>query len=286
MKYDNLLSILIPTYNRYELTKALVSDLLSQIDENNLYGCVEVIVCDNSTSFDDKIKFKNSLSNHNHVVKYYDTGENIGPTANWIQCILHATHRYSLFVFSDDYLNKDGLIHIFRMLKNSSCDIYFLKAQINTNGKFVNYLDYEEFINLNTDVLLKQFLTTEKLPVSPGCTVLKTEKLKTINFDKIINKYPGARKMGAGSDAFIIYSCLKEANKIFFSSLDLIVLRDHEDSFTGSSNSKKEVIRNIAILKLDLIRQEFGLFQYVYYFFIKQFEMPIIHMRIKLWSIN
>jgi hypothetical protein len=281
-----LLSILVPTFNRLDLTKRLIFDLHEQVRNDNLEHLIEIIVCDNSTNNEEKCILSDYISSLNDFTKYYDTGSNIGPTENWIQCISHAESAYSFFIFSDDYLKPGGLFSIVDLLKNNDLDILFLKAQIDKNGALLEYLNYSAFLNLNLRELLFLYLTTESLPVSPGCTVLRTNELKVLNFEEILSKYPAAKSMGAGSDAFMIYKCLKNANKVKFINSNIVVLRDHNESYTGNVVSKKNVIRSIAILKLNLLKREFGFISFLFYFIKKQFDITFIRMRINLFVIK
>ena len=94
-----LLSILIPTYNRFELTKNLIYNLTDQIKKDQFEELVEIIVCDNSSKVDQKRQLFEFVGTLSGLVKFYDTGENIGPVNNWKQCIFRAKSEYSLFVF-------------------------------------------------------------------------------------------------------------------------------------------------------------------------------------------
>ena len=279
-----LLSLLIPTYNRLNLTKSLVLNLSDQIKKNGVGDLVEIIVCDNSTNLAEKIELSDLINTLDDYVRFYNTGENIGPTENWIRCIENADSEYSLFIFSDDYFFPDGLSILINSVSKNNIDVLFVKAQIEKGGHLFEYLNFADFEKYRIRDLLFLFLTSESLPVSPGCAVLRTDVLKALNFDQILSNYPAAKLMGAGSDAFMIYSCLARAERVNFLNNNVVVLRDHEESYTGNANSKKAVMRSIAILKLNLLRVEFGLIYYFYYFIRKQFNLTIIRMRIKLWG--
>jgi glycosyltransferase involved in cell wall biosynthesis len=277
-----LLSLLVPTYNRVDFTKQLISSLYDQCKKDGLEESIEIIVCDNSSNVDQKLLLVEFVSTLSGLVKLYDTGENIGPVKNWMQCIFRAKSEYCLFVFSDDYLLDGSLNKMRDFLQCDNYDSVFLKANILINNQPRDYLDFRSYHELDCKTVLRVFLTTELLPVTPGCVIMRTSVLKSISFDSILLKYKASVKTGSGVDLFIVYSAIVASKNILFHDEVSVILRDHSDSFTGNLDTKKDVLITTILLRLELIRRHYGFLTYLYFAVKRQLEIRNLRMRINL----
>ena len=91
-----IVSILIPTRNRYQLVIKAVRSALSQT-----YRSIEVVVTDNSDT-DQLSDMLVSISDER--IRYVKNSKNIGPILNWRKALDIASGEYCMLLPDDDYL--------------------------------------------------------------------------------------------------------------------------------------------------------------------------------------
>lgn len=118
-KYKKLLSIIIPTKNRYECLIPVVSALLKYIEKED----VELIIQDNSDDNKEGLLFFEELKDQR--VKYFYHQESLSIQDNTIYAIDNANGKYLIFIGDDDLVSP----HIYEFIeyidkKNIKCLIY------------------------------------------------------------------------------------------------------------------------------------------------------------------
>ncbi|MFE3869293.1 glycosyltransferase family 2 protein [Flavobacterium sp. LS2P90] len=98
-KYNNLLSIIIPTKNRYECLIPVVSALLKYIENDD----VELIIQDNSDDNKEGLLFFEQLKDQR--VKYFYHQESLSIQDNTIFAIDNAKGKYLIFIGDDDLVS-------------------------------------------------------------------------------------------------------------------------------------------------------------------------------------
>lgn len=98
MKYD--ITVGIPTYNRAHCLGRAISSALAMTDVN-----IEIIVCDNCSTDDTAVEMQRFSGNP--IVKYFRSSFNIGPTANYNQCLERASGQYFMILGDDDWLSPN-----------------------------------------------------------------------------------------------------------------------------------------------------------------------------------
>lgn len=96
---DKLLSILIPTKNRYECLIPVVSAILKFVQDDE----IEIIVQDNSLSNSDYVSF--FLSNNDARLKYFYTSNDLSLNENTILAINNSCGKYLTFIGDDDLVS-------------------------------------------------------------------------------------------------------------------------------------------------------------------------------------
>ena len=117
-----VLSICIPTYNRAIYLDELLGSIVSQLSE--LKDCIEICVSDNaSTDHTDAIvkKYRDSCA-----LVYHKNPKNLGPDANFLQCVKIAKGDYAWIVGSDDKLVSGAVHEIIAVLRDSQFTIDML----------------------------------------------------------------------------------------------------------------------------------------------------------------
>lgn len=109
-----LLSVLIPTYNRYQYLRGCLSSI-SRLESNRF----EVIVQDNTVDNDEIVKFIDSL--HDPRIKYYHVVEHVSQSENSDLAMSHATGKYIVMIGDDDSI-CDNLIEACDFCEKNSID--------------------------------------------------------------------------------------------------------------------------------------------------------------------
>ncbi len=95
---SNMVSILIPTFQREGLLIQSLSSAMHQTYEN-----LDIVVCDNASS-DNSVKIAQSISSRDPRVRIYKWGHNIGWQRNFRNLLDLAYGSYTKFLMSDDLL--------------------------------------------------------------------------------------------------------------------------------------------------------------------------------------
>jgi glycosyltransferase involved in cell wall biosynthesis len=144
MPVKKLLTLAIPTYNRYAILEKALGIIQPQLE--SLKGQIEYIVSDNC-----------SPDNTQDVVKQYiDTGmpiqyirneSNIGIMRNIIQCYKMATAKYVWVLGDDDYITENALFFVINILQNDSNQygLLFHSTLLPDQTGFTVYTDKKRF---------------------------------------------------------------------------------------------------------------------------------------------
>ena len=104
-----IVSITIPTYNRGYLLKETLVALFSQINEDQLYDQVEVVVCDNA-SLDNTAEVVNFyISQNKYRIIYNKNEENLGVIKNILKTVELSNGTFWMFYGDDDVVPKGAL---------------------------------------------------------------------------------------------------------------------------------------------------------------------------------
>lgn len=114
MEKEKLLSIVVPTKNRYKYLKYLI-----QLVEGFQSNLIELVVHDNSDDNSEIIPFINNI-NFN-CLKYYYSKEKLSVKDNCDQAILHSTGEYVCMLGDDDGL-LPSVISVVQYMKENSID--------------------------------------------------------------------------------------------------------------------------------------------------------------------
>ncbi len=96
---EPLLSIVVPTYNRYEYLKGCISTLIKVQSDN-----IEFIIQDNTRNNDEIVEFIRSITDSR--IKYYHVAEHMSVSENCNMGIIHASGRYVCMLGDDDTISS------------------------------------------------------------------------------------------------------------------------------------------------------------------------------------
>ena len=118
-----LLTIAIPTYNRANCLRLLLSELAKQISDDR----VELIVSDNASP-DETPKIIEDYTRQGMKFQYTRNIINVGPDANILQCYEMAQGEYVWIVGDDDVIVPGGLDWVLSVLEKRKYDLIYVSS--------------------------------------------------------------------------------------------------------------------------------------------------------------
>lgn len=109
------LTIAIPTYNRQRYLAELLPELVAQCKEANASAPrVEVLVIDNASTDATSAYVTGNFPND---VRYFRNEANIGPDANFIECVKRSSGQYVWLFGDDEIISKNAVASLLELIK-------------------------------------------------------------------------------------------------------------------------------------------------------------------------
>lgn len=232
---NNLVSILIPTYNRRDFVKEAINSALAQT-----YSNIEVIVVDNNSTDNTYESLLEEYSIYPNI-KIFKNEENVGPVRNWIKCLERAQGKYSKILFSDDLIKPTFIENTICHFNNDTAFVYSSTEVIQNSTITKKILYRGKTTSFSSQLFLKRsILSDPQVPVSPGCAIFRTKDLRENLLIEITNKENlDFSFYGAGNDLLLfLLPCLKYS-KVVHIDEPVSVFREHNTSFTCSNDLEK-----------------------------------------------
>lgn len=118
-----LLTIAVPTYNRAECLRELLSGLADQLQNESR---VELIISDNASPDETPAVVQDFVARGLHV-RYLRNTKNIGPDANFLQCFEQACGKYVWLFSDDDLIVPGGVDKILSYCASANYDLISLR---------------------------------------------------------------------------------------------------------------------------------------------------------------
>jgi glycosyltransferase involved in cell wall biosynthesis len=225
----DIVSILIPVYNRVHLISETVESALFQT-----YTNLEIIICDNCST-DGTWELIQKLGKKDHRILIFQNKENIGPVKNWKKCVEHANGNYSKILFSDDLISENYISECIHLMNNKTAFV-LSNVHLIKDGKVVKQgYKYGENPVYNTDYYFKNILleNNEGFPISPGAAFFRTSELLSSIHSDIKNPLGlGFSKFGAGNDLLIFLLIANKYSQLQVAQGAIAFFRIHDNSFT------------------------------------------------------
>ena len=229
----DLVSIIIPVYNR----KTIIEEVV-ECSVNQTYKNIEVIIVDNNST-DGTYEFLKSKYEDNHSVCIYQNETNIGPVRNWKKCLEYAHGEFCKILWSDDLMENEFIEKAVNILRKEN-DIAFVYSKVSGAqvGMDRNYgiTSY----SLGRDGKYEKDIFLEKMcrfdgsvPLSPGCALFRTKDIKIVT--EIPNDFEiSYLDTGAGPDVLIYLFASKNYKYIYYLDDVLNYFRSHSGSISCS----------------------------------------------------
>ncbi|MDK2977663.1 MAG: hypothetical protein PWP52_377 [Bacteroidales bacterium] len=227
-----LISIVIPVYNRKDIVSKSVDSALIQN-----YPNFEIIIVDNNST-DGTFEFLNEKYGGEPKIKLFQNDTNVGPVKNWIRGIEEAKGKYIKLLFSDDWIESNYLLSISKFFNEDEVSLFYTPAIIHSEERSVSfYKTYKKNKLIPSNKFISNLLLGYRTPVSPGCALF-TKELLLESLNIVINKknHDQFLMYGAGIDMYCyLYSALN--NKyVYYISDSFAHFLSHKGSFTTSNS--------------------------------------------------
>lgn len=234
-KDNELVSILIPTFNREKYMKESIQSALAQTYKN-----IEVIVVDNAST-DKTWEICCQCVKREPRLKVYRNSQNLGPVRNWRKCLEYATGKYSKILWSDDIIAPNFIEKTLPFMQDYTVGFVFTGTEVFfENGKKRNVYFIGETGKYSTLKYIDNVLFGVNYPVSPGCALFRTSDLRKNLLMNIPNKVHADFSMHAiGNDLLIFLLTAHQYPNFSFVNEKLSYFRAHSDSITLQSKAGK-----------------------------------------------
>lgn len=204
---EPIISIVIPVYNEENYLKETINAVINQTYKN-----LEIIIVNDG-----------SIDNSKKIIDYYASiddrikpihKENSGVSNSRNVALDNVTGKYVCFMDADDYISKDYVSYLYKILKENEAEISLVPTPYDFTGK----IDIEEIINS------RDYLEKKSIRVINGKEATKqmlyyhikiSSWCKLISMD-LINKYKIRfnPKLKCGEGFNFCTTCLQRAKKV------------------------------------------------------------------------
>jgi|WetSurMetagenome_2_1015567.scaffolds.fasta_scaffold01070_4 glycosyltransferase involved in cell wall biosynthesis len=229
MKESELVSILIPVYNRVNIVGETIQSALNQTYKN-----IEIVICDNCST-DGTWELLQQYTKEDNRIHIFRNEENIGPVRNWEKCLSHANGIYSSFLWSDDIISESFIKHTMELFDDDTAFV-MSGVQILKDGVILSNTKYQKRKQYSSREYLYNKLLYGDLgfPMSPACCLFRLKDLKNALIINIPNKLGlDFSKYGAGNDLLFFLINASRYTKIKTTGTIESFFRDHPDSFSS-----------------------------------------------------
>lgn len=239
----------IPVYNHSEYLEQCIQSCLEQSYRN-----FEIILTDDHSSEKEIIpllkKYEKQYPNKIRCI-YHNQNSGISSTIN--EQILNSKSDYYVFLDCDDYLEKNALFEVFKVIKASNSDYIFTdRNHVDEKGNFLFKVEcggFKQLLDAGLDI-------NEILPLGMAASHMKTIKLSFLNKVGLNSNYfsiPG--KAGCQDYDLALRSLLNDCN-FYYLNKALYNHRWHSKSITMGNNYQQTLLS-------DMVQQLFKVRKYL-----------------------
>jgi glycosyltransferase involved in cell wall biosynthesis len=226
---DDLVSILIPVYNRAHLIRESVASALAQT-----YARIEVVVIDNASN-DTTWEVLQELAGQDTRLRIYRNEHNIGPVRNWIACVEQARGTYAKILWSDDLIDPEFVSATLPLLKDNVAFVY-TGARIFSSTHSATYYMRGVTGTFPSSDFVGSALYGRNVPYSPGCAIFRTADLRAFLVADVPNRMGSDfSQLAIGNDLLILLMAAHRYPQVGFVNKALSSFRDHPGSISISA---------------------------------------------------
>jgi glycosyltransferase involved in cell wall biosynthesis len=234
---EELVSVLVPTYNRAELIAETIQSALLQTHSN-----IEVIVVDNAST-DGTWAVIESLTGKDHRIKAFRNKTNIGPVRNWLRCVSEANGVFGKILWSDDLLHPDFLSQAISAIKQPGVGFVYSPAVVFSGDKPTlgkRYFDIPPSGVRPSSEFIQGSLLSLDYPKSPGCALFRMTDMRDYLIKDVPNRIGSDFSMHAIGNDLLLFLMVAARYPYFVKlSEPLSYFRAHSGSISESANHQK-----------------------------------------------
>ncbi len=230
---NQLVSIIIPVYNRVHLVSKAIESAINQT-----YTNIEVIICDNCSN-DGTWKLLQDYSTKDSRIRIFRNIENIGPVRNWKRCVDEAKGYFIKFIFSDDWIDSDWIEKAIKPFADNNIGFSFSPAEILTENRAplnsYNWFTEDKIIASDYYIFLNYFKANN--PVSPCCALFrKTDVIKNLLLTIDNPLEIDFAQHGGGIDLLLFLYTAKQYKRVSYINTTKVYFRGESDSISIKQN--------------------------------------------------
>lgn len=231
----DVVSILIPVYNRESFIADVIGSALSQSYKN-----IEVVVVDNAST-DSTWSIIQAMAAKDSRVRAFRNEFNLGPVRNWLRCIEEATGEYGKILWSDDLISPEFLDECMALMDENTGFVYSgVKIFTDSPGDGRVVYSIGQTGHYPSLKYLRLALLDRDVPVSPGCAIFRMTDIRNNLLLNIENKVGSDFSMHAIGNDLLLFLLTANKYPLFgFVNKPLAFFRSHPGSITVSSNDGK-----------------------------------------------
>ncbi len=237
---NELVSILIPTYNREGLIGETIQSALSQS-----YTHTEVIVVDNAST-DDTWAVIQSLALKDKRIRAFRNETNIGPVRNWLRCVREANGVFGKILWSDDLLHPDFLSQAIQAIGQPGVGFVYSPALFFDGvDPLLGQKRYDtppSGMRLSSEFIEGSLLGRD-YPLSPGCAMFRLVDMRDCLIESVPNRVGSDFSMHAIGNDLLLFLMVAMRYPYFVKLIEpLSYFRAHAGSISEASESAKLVL--------------------------------------------
>lgn len=243
-----LLTIAIPTFNRFVFVEKQLNFLIEQIKSNSLEQYISVLIIDNCSP-DYTYERLKSVNDHSFVTIQRNE-ENIGLVANCLKCIIESKAKYTWVVGDDDPLGDSTIPSVIAVLLQNQ-DVGLIHLNHKCIDKSHGPIIVDRFYNLEIDSKGKTELVNRLLSdTHTGGFMFITANVIRTEFGKEIIESSTSLKSMLSYPMYFYLSCGLQHGIYFISSNELTCVYN-QSSWSNNYGQIMEVELPLLWIKLN-----------------------------------
>ena len=222
---NELISIIVPIYNASSMLEKCVSTIINQTYKN-----IEILLIDDGST-DDSLVIAKELESKDNRIKVFSQ-LNLGVSAARNLGIEKSKGEYVGFVDSDDWIDKDMYLEMYKSIKKNNSDLTLCNF-IRVYGE--KEVKKDEFYNINSndknlkEVVLRKIISRGEENIFGSCCKMLISKKILLD-----NNLKFEIEMKMSEDMMFLIKCIDASSKININDKFLYYYRTNPNSATSN----------------------------------------------------
>lgn len=226
-----LVSIVIPVYNRIQYVGKAIESA-----QNQTYDNIEIVIVDNKST-DGSWELINKYACSDKRIRVFQNEDNIGPVRNWKRCFDESKGDFIKILWSDDWMSNSFIKDAVDIFDNETA--FVLSNYAIVKGSEITFETTFKKEYESTDYIFRLLTNnSEKFPLSPGCTLFRTNDVLTGFYAEAIPNKNNLNSLtnGAGNDLLLFLNIAIRYKRIKTTSNVSNFFREHAATLSSENN--------------------------------------------------